>query len=74
MSVGPLGQASRGPRLEVPEDPDRFTMSRPAMAIIIMWVAALLAGVGAGTQWGWGSGLFTFGIMIGVYGVLLGLG
>lgn len=71
MSVGPLNQANRGQQVQ---ETQGFTMTRAAMAIIIMWVAAALAGVGAWDAWGWGTGLFTFGIMIAVYGVLLGIG
>jgi hypothetical protein len=74
-SMGPLHQANAPQDYGMPTEAitPGFVMTRNAMAIIIMWAAAVTAGVGAWGAWGWGQGLFTFGIMIAVYGILLGI-
>lgn len=72
MSIGPLNQA-RGHQ-QVPVEEPGFTMTRATMAILVMWLGAVIVGVGAGCAWGWPQGLFAFGIMVSVYGVLLGIG
>lgn len=73
MTVGPLG-TTRPQQQPEPATTQGFTMTRAMMAVIVMWVAAVVTGVGAGFQWGWPAGLFAFGIMIAVYGILLGIG
>lgn len=72
-TMGPLNQA--GNTQQNPETTTQgFTMTRAAVAIIIMWVAAIGGGIGAGVQWGWGAGLFASCVMIAVYGIFLGIG
>jgi hypothetical protein len=74
MSIGPLGKAGQQEPAVTQEMVTGISITRGTFAMLVMLLGLILAPLGAGYAWGWAYGLFTAGIMISVYGVLLGIG